>query len=89
MKKFIAASIVVFASCRAFAGEQNKIPIIETENGGEQQNWAIHFDAVEVLQGQPGFHSPYQGPQSLKSDDNFRQTGIANHRVNALKLHLA
>jgi hypothetical protein len=29
---------------------------------------------VEVIQGQPGFHSPYRGPQSLFSDDNFRQT---------------
>jgi high affinity Mn2+ porin len=52
----------------------NKTPIIETENGGEHQNWAIHFDAVEVIQGQPGFHSPYEGPQSLFPNDNFRQT---------------
>ena len=52
----------------------NKIPIIETENEGEHQNWAIHFDAVEVIQGQPGFHSPYEGPQSLFPNDDFRQT---------------
>ena len=56
----------------------NKIPIIETENGGEHQNWAIHFDAVEIFQGQPGFHSPYRGPQSLYSDDYFRQTSEAD-----------
>lgn len=80
MKKFIAASVMICASYGAFAEEQidNKIPIIATENGGEQQNWAIHLDAVEVLQGQPGFHSPYQGPQSLNSDDNFRQTSEAD-----------
>jgi high affinity Mn2+ porin len=53
---------------------KNKIPIVETENGEEHQNWAIHFDAVEVIQGQPGFHSPYEGPQSLDPNDNFRQT---------------
>ena len=52
----------------------NKIPIIKTENEGEHQNWAIHLDAVEVLQGQPGFHSPYEGAQSLFPNDNFRQT---------------
>jgi high affinity Mn2+ porin len=52
----------------------NKTPIVQTENGGEHQNWAIHLDAVEVIQGQLGFHSPYRGPQSLFSDDNFRQT---------------
>jgi high affinity Mn2+ porin len=53
---------------------KNKIPIIEPENGGEHQNWAIHFDAVEVIQGQPGFHSPYEGTQSLVPNDDFRQT---------------
>jgi high affinity Mn2+ porin len=60
------------------AAGDGKIPIVETENGGEHQNWAIHFDAVEVFQGQPGFHSPYRGPQSLFSDDNFRQTSEAD-----------
>jgi high affinity Mn2+ porin len=52
----------------------SKIPLDETANGGEHQNWAIHFDAAEVIQGQPGFHSPYQGSQSLSPDDNLRQT---------------
>lgn len=56
------------------AAWDNKTPIVQTENAGEHQNWAIHFDAVEVIQGQAGFHSPYRGPQSLFSDDNFRQT---------------
>src|ERR1700726_1074040 len=80
MKKLIAATVMMFASYGVFAGEQNdnQIPIIETEKGGEQQNWAIHFDAVEVFQGQPGFHSPYRGSQSLYSDDDFRQTTEAD-----------
>ena len=47
---------------------------MKTENEGEHQNWAIHLDAVEVLQGQPGFHSPYEGAQSLIPNDNFSQT---------------
>src|ERR1700731_3295731 len=50
----------------------------QTESLGEDQNWAIHFDAVEVFQGQPGFHSPYRGAQSVYSDDNFRQTSEAD-----------
>jgi high affinity Mn2+ porin len=62
---------------REAAGE-GKIPIVQAENAGEHQNWAVHFDAVEVFQGQPGFHSPYRGPQSLFSDDNFRQTSDAD-----------
>jgi high affinity Mn2+ porin len=40
----------------------------------EQQNWAIHFDAIEVLQGQPGFHAPYSGINSIVPEDDFRQT---------------
>src|SRR5260221_11258146 len=44
------------------------------EHQPEKQNWAIHFDAIEVLQGQPGFHAPYSGTNSLHPGDNFRQT---------------
>ena len=44
------------------------------EQQSESQNWAIHFDAVEVMQGQPGFHAPYSGAQSLDPNDDFRQT---------------
>src|SRR5260370_3122810 len=60
------------------ATQNGKTPIVQTDNAGEHQNWAIHFDAVEVFQGQPGFHSPYRGSQSLFSDDNFRQTTEAD-----------
>lgn len=48
------------------------------EQQPEQQNWAIHFDAIEVLQGQPGFHAPYSGTNSLHPGDNFRQTSEAD-----------
>jgi high affinity Mn2+ porin len=58
--------------------QDGKTPIVQAETLGEHQNWAIHFDAVEVFQGQPGFHSPYSGAQSLPSDDNFRQTSEAD-----------
>jgi high affinity Mn2+ porin len=52
----------------------NEVPIIQDHGTEERQNWAIHFDAVEVIQGQPGFHDPYSGKNSLHSGDNFRQT---------------
>jgi high affinity Mn2+ porin len=58
--------------------QDGKTPIVQTENSGQQQNWAVHVDAVEVFQGQPGFHSPYRGAQSLYSDDDFRQTSEAD-----------
>ncbi|MBV9618438.1 MAG: carbohydrate porin [Verrucomicrobia bacterium] len=38
------------------------------------QNWLFHMQGTEVAQGQPGFHSPYQGTNSLKPDDNLRQS---------------
>jgi high affinity Mn2+ porin len=38
------------------------------------QNWSFHAQGTEVVQGQPGFHSPYQGTNSLRPDDNFRQS---------------
>jgi high affinity Mn2+ porin len=55
-----------------------KAPTVQNENSGERQNWAIHFDAVEVFQGQPGFHAPYSGTNSLYPGDNFRQTSDAD-----------
>src|SRR5260370_37373731 len=52
------------------------------EQQPEQQNWAIHFDAIEVLQGQPEFHAPYSGTNSLHPGDNFRQTSQADIFIN-------
>ncbi len=40
----------------------------------EHQDWLFHAQATEVVQGQPGFHSPYAGTNSLKSEDTFKQT---------------
>ena len=40
----------------------------------EHQNWLFHMQGTEVAQGQPGFHSPYEGTNSLKPDDNFKQS---------------
>jgi high affinity Mn2+ porin len=39
----------------------------------EHQNWLFHVQGTEIAQGQPGFHSPYAGTNSLRSNDNFRQ----------------
>jgi len=38
------------------------------------QNWSFHVQGTEVFQGQPGFHSPYVGPNSLLPEDNFKQS---------------
>jgi hypothetical protein len=39
----------------------------------EHQNWLFHIQGTEIAQGQPGFHSPYAGTNSLRSEDDFRQ----------------
>jgi len=80
----LAATISFFCSANAqdnslqnTIGDDGKTPVpIEKkeERQPEQQNWAIHFDAVEVLQGQPGFHAPYSGTNSIVPADDFRQT---------------
>ena len=40
----------------------------------EYQTWLLHVQGTEIAQGQPGFHSPYEGKNSLRSDDNFKQS---------------
>jgi high affinity Mn2+ porin len=40
----------------------------------QPQWWAIHGQATNVWMLQPGFHSPYQGPQSLNQATNGRET---------------
>ena len=45
-------------------------------NSGEsnEQRWCFHLQSTEVVMGQPGFTSPYMGANSIKPDDNVRQT---------------
>jgi high affinity Mn2+ porin len=40
----------------------------------EPENWAIHGQATNVWLLQPGFRSPYRGPQSLSPATNGRET---------------
>jgi high affinity Mn2+ porin len=40
----------------------------------KEQRWSFHVQGTEIAQGQPGFHSPYAGTNSLKSDDTFKQS---------------
>ena len=40
----------------------------------EHQNWLFHIQGTEIAQGQPDFHSPYAGTNSLRSEDTFKQS---------------
>ncbi len=57
--------------------KSRKVPL-EKEEAAESQNWLFHFQGTEILQGQPGFHDPYSGTNSLHSGDNFRQSTTAD-----------
>ena len=57
---------------------QSTVPLEKKEEAAELQNWLFHFQGTEILQGQPGFHDPYSGINSLHSGDNFRQTTTAD-----------
>jgi high affinity Mn2+ porin len=46
----------------------------DQERTSEHQNWLLHVQGTEVFQGQPGFHSPYVGPNSLLPEDTFKQS---------------
>jgi high affinity Mn2+ porin len=54
------------------------VPLEKTQEVAESQNWLFHLQGTEVLQGQPGFHDPYSGINSLHSGDNFRQSTTAD-----------
>ena len=40
----------------------------------KEQSWSFHVQGTEIAQGQPGFHSPYAGTNSLRSEDTFKQS---------------
>jgi high affinity Mn2+ porin len=48
--------------------------VSDNESTPLHQNWLFHVQGTEIAQGQPGFNSPYQGTNSLRSVDTFRQT---------------
>ena len=52
----------------------SKVSVSENQTNPPHQNWLFHVQGTEIAQGQPGFHSPYQGTNSLRSDDGFKQT---------------
>jgi high affinity Mn2+ porin len=73
----LTGSFELQLSCKAqdLSTRDDKTPIVQTENAGEHQNWLLHVQGTEIIQGQPGgFNSPYRGTNSLAPGDNFRQT---------------
>jgi high affinity Mn2+ porin len=44
------------------------------QDDAQNQNWMFHFQNTDIVQGYPGFTSPYEGQGSLSSDPNVRET---------------
>ena len=64
--------------CAAQSGptpESQGTPVSAGEAGQvEIENWAVHGQSTMTWLLQPGFRSPYQGPQSLNASANARET---------------
>jgi len=56
--------VAMMASCRA----------AELEPPAPAEDWSVHFQSTGVWQGYPGFHSPFQGPNSLPGGGEARET---------------
>lgn len=50
------------------------LPIEAQQDFAEAANWNIHGQTTLVGQGYPPFHSPYEGPNSLSGEAQFRNT---------------
>jgi high affinity Mn2+ porin len=82
-RRFPAACFALAVLCAAHAGLAQNGPTPQPEPvpigpaQAEQvtpEQWAIHGQTTFTWQLQPGFRSPYQGPQSLPPDANGRET---------------
>src|SRR5690349_3253386 len=84
----LAGGSLISSSTRADANAQQnlasdaersqKATMEKKKEAAESQNWLFHLQGTEILQGQPGFHDPYSGTNSLHSGDNFRQSTTAD-----------
>ena len=80
-RRILFLAILLCAPCLSRAQGVSEPPQIEgtpltPEQAAEvpQERWAIHGQTTNVTLYQPGFHSPYQGPQSLSPAANARET---------------
>ena len=63
------------ASSFAFLdANEGKDEVARDGDNPKYRNWLFHVQGTEIFQGQPGFHSPYAGKNSLRSEDTFRQS---------------
>lgn len=67
----------VCANCAAAGGvsSTNQIsPPVEKASETQQQHWNFHIQNTDIVQGYPGFHAQYSGPNSLPNGGQTRET---------------
>ena len=66
------ASALLALPTLAFADPESAVPAAPPDPA--PQTWAIHVQSTFVAQANAGFRAPFQGPNSLASDANGRET---------------
>ena len=77
MTLFFALCVTLWGQDGAVSGSSVSVAdkaLAAPAESPNQQNWLIHTQGTEIIQGQPGFHSPYTGPNSISPRDTLRQT---------------
>ena len=69
---FVLAGICFIQVLRA--GAVDKAVVLPAKQDSESEDWLLHGASTFILQGQPGFRSPYAGENSLPSGDHGRET---------------
>jgi high affinity Mn2+ porin len=69
------AAFVVVLALAPIARAQDAPPVIPAaESPPVIETWSLHAQSTAILQGDFGFHSPYQGPNSLSGNQQWRET---------------
>ena len=66
-------------SCRALAGPGDSAITADTgatdkQSNPPEQNWNLHIQNTDIVQGYPGFSAKYSGPNSLPAGGETRET---------------
>lgn len=69
----LALLLCLFVGVPAYAQDVNSIT----------QNWNIHGQVTEIVQGDPSFHAQYSGPNSLNSNGEIQETFTSDLFVGA------
>jgi high affinity Mn2+ porin len=71
---FIWCPLNVLASDIAAVADTNSTPAAASNSDTKPQNWNLHFQNTDIVQGYPGFSSKYSGKNSLPAGGMTRES---------------